>query len=204
MNPTGIPRIMCVIAAVLCAALFCGCASNSGADSTAPGASADVPTGVSAFELPTPADESAREYLGIAESDTFKVTDIQADVLIIEVFNMYCPHCQKEAPNVNLLYDALLKDPDLNKRIKLIGVGVGNTRYEVNLFREKYGVSFPIFPDQDMSIGRTLGVRGTPTFIGIELKPDGTYRDFYFKSGKMGEIDVFIDKMSSMSPPEKE
>ena len=70
--------------------------------------------------------------------------------------------------------------------MKLIGIGTGNTPYEIDLFREKYSVPFPLIPDQDMSIGRTLGVRGTPTFIGIELNADGTQHDFYFKSGDNG------------------
>ncbi len=117
---------------------------------------------------------------------------------------MYCPHCQKDAPTVNKLYEALQKDPDLRGTMKLIGIGIGNTPYEINLYREKYSIVFPLFPDPDMSVGKALGVRGTPTFIGIKANHDGSLEDFYFKTGKMGSIEEFMDNMISRSGADEE
>jgi hypothetical protein len=39
--------------------------------------------------FPVPKDAGHREYLGLPESGNFKVPQIKADVVIIEVFNMY-------------------------------------------------------------------------------------------------------------------
>jgi len=39
--------------------------------------------------LPVPADPADRRYLGLPENGTFKIPDIKAGVVIIEVFNMY-------------------------------------------------------------------------------------------------------------------
>ena len=210
MNVMNCIKKCIVFVSILVPVALSGCApkSSSVTTGTPEGGPADIEMntglGLPAFELAVPSEEASREYLGVSGSETFKITDIEAKVVIIEVFNMYCPHCQKEAPKVNELFEALQNDPDLNSEIKLIGIGVGNTPYEVNLFREKYGISFPLFPDQDMSIGKELGVLGTPTFVGIELKSDGTYRAFYSKSGKMGSGTEFLDKMITMSGPDEE
>lgn len=112
---------------------------------------------------------------------------------------MYCPHCQKEAPHVNELYQTIEGRADLKGKIKLIGIGVANSGYEVNTFKEKYGVPFPLFPDQEMLISKELGVMKTPTFIGVAINKDGTHQDFYFKSGPLGDIDEFITKMLNQS-----
>jgi len=50
----------------------------------------------------------------------------------------------------------------------MIGIGLANSAYEVNLFKEKYKVPFPLFPDKDMAILKKIVVLGTPTFIGSE------------------------------------
>ena len=40
--------------------------------------------------LPVPGDPAQREYLGLAAAEgTFKIPDIQAEVVIIEIFSMY-------------------------------------------------------------------------------------------------------------------
>ena len=39
--------------------------------------------------LPVPADASERLYLGLPESGHFRIPQIKAEVVIIEVFNMY-------------------------------------------------------------------------------------------------------------------
>lgn len=149
-----------------------------------------------AFELPIPDAEEGRTYLGISGSGNFKITEVKTEVLVIEAFSMYCPHCQKEAPHVNELYRTIETRPDLKERIKIIGIGIGNSAYEVNTFREKYEVPFPLFPDQEMSVTKLLGVMKTPTFIGVRIREDGTHQDFYFKSGNLGDIEEFIAKMA--------
>jgi len=142
-----------------------------------------------------PQSEQEKAYLGLSGTGNFKITQIKAEVLVIEAFSMYCPHCQKEAPHVNELYRAIEARGDLKDKIKIIGIGIGNSAYEVQTFKEKYEIPFPLFPDQEMSVARLLGVMRTPTFIGVRIHEDGTHQDFYFKSGPLGDIDEFITKM---------
>jgi thiol-disulfide isomerase/thioredoxin len=156
-----------------------------------------------AFELPVPQNKMQKNYLGLLRNGNFKVTEIKARILIIEVFSMYCPHCQKEAPIVNELYRTIEKKTDVKEKVKIIGIGVGNTPFEVNLFKKKYEVPFPLFSDKDLSVTRLLGAKTTPTFIGIIINEDGTYHNFYFKSGPLGNVPQFIEMMLTLSKIEK-
>ena len=41
------------------------------------------------FTLPVPNSDEHQEYLGLAGKDAFKITEISAEVIIIEIFSMY-------------------------------------------------------------------------------------------------------------------
>lgn len=112
-----------------------------------------------------------RRYLGLTgkAGTSFSVQDIQADILLIELFSMYCPYCQKEAPAVNELYVKMEEVSQNGPVVKIIGLGASNSQFEVDHFRETYGIDFPLFPDRDKSMFRALSGSGTPTFIGCRM-----------------------------------
>jgi len=148
------------------------------------------------FTLPVPADRADRTYLGLSGwGKTFKMADIKANLVLIEILSMYCPFCQKEAPLVNQLYEAIEKDPALKGRIKIIGIGAGNSAYEVEVFRKRYNVPFPVFPDADYDIHKKCGEVRTPFFIAVRLNPDGTQDVTYARLGGFGEIPAFLETL---------
>ncbi len=132
-------------------------------------------------------------------SPNFSLPKPNDGVLIIEIFSMYCPYCQKEAPNVNKLYDKIQASPNLKSRMRLVGIGVGNSAYEVDVFRKKYNINFPLYADGDFKIHKKLGEPRTPYFIGIKINPDGSHRIFYSKLGELGAVDKFLDEMIRLS-----
>ena len=169
---------------------------------TAPGVE-DKSISFEDFKLPIP-EEEAKTYLGISGQGDFNISQIKTQILIIEVFSMYCPHCQKEAPRVNELYKSTQERIDLKDKIKIIGIGATNSAYEVNQFKEKYEIPFPLFPDEDISISKKLNVSATPTFIAVKFLNNGDYEIFYFKSGSIGGVQQFLQKLLELSELKKE
>lgn len=159
---------------------------------------------VAHIALPVPAEEDARHYLGTAAAGTFEIAELKTDVVIIEIFSMYCPHCQREAPVVNELYQAIQSRADLKERVKMIGIGAGNSEYEVDVFRKKYAVAFPLIPDKKNTVAGALKVNRTPTFIGVKVKEGGEPEQFYCRSGPLGKVPEFLADMVKLSGLEKE
>ncbi len=72
------------------------------------------------MNLPTPKNPDERNYLGLSGSGLFKIPQIKAKAVIVEIFSMYCPYCQKDAPGVNELYRLIENNADIKNKIKLI------------------------------------------------------------------------------------
>lgn len=117
--------------------------------------------------LPVPESMVQADYLGLdSEKQQFEVSDISADLVLIEIFSMYCPICQAEASEVNRLF-SLIREQGLEDRIKIIGIAPGNSAFEVGVFQKEYEIEFPLFPDPDYEWHDILGKVGTPYFITV-------------------------------------
>jgi len=145
-----------------------------------------------------PHDASQVEYLGLAGTGAFRLNQVKAALLIVEVFSMYCPYCLAEAPNINKLYDLIESNPQLKGRIKLVGVGAGNTPYEVDIFRKKFNIPFPLFPDDNFAIQKSSGGRPfrTPTFIVLRKQDPTHYKLIEVHQGRIDKIEEFFNRVS--------
>ena len=151
------------------------------------------------IRLPIPKDTGEKSYLGISGEGYFNIPQIETTIVIIEIFSLYCPVCQTSAPEVNALYQMIEQVPDLKERIKMIGIGAGNSVLEVNTFKEKNKVPFPLFPDQDFKIHKDLGEVRTPYFIVVKIKKDRTLEVVYSEEGAFGEAEVFLQQILKAS-----
>ena len=183
--------------------LIIGCTSPTGPVSAPPAGSSSLDPG-SGLMLPALSDQDQRTYLGIDAPGEFPLADIRAELVVIEVFSMYCPHCQQEAPNVNRLYQRIAADPSLDGRIKIIGIGAGNTNYEVDAFRKRFNIRFPLFPDRSRQLARQLGVRVTPTFVAFTYTSDGTLHRILEVPGPLGNVEDFLARLLERANVEKE
>ena len=147
-----------------------------------------------------PEDAAMRSYLGIKEkSGQIPLENIKADILIIEIFSMYCPHCQKHAPVANKFYQAIESNKELRDKIRVIGIGVGNSPYEVSIFREKYAPPFPLFDDRNSAVVNAFGGILTPHYFGLKMNKDSTFEVFYSKSGGYTDAGEFLDMIVKLS-----
>jgi peroxiredoxin len=189
-NEKKIPMTMAILA--LCLALL----PSLGFGRNLPPVQGDV---LPEINLLVPEDAAHRNYLGLKGGEFFKIPQIKAKVVIIEIFSMYCPYCQREAPEINRLYSIIEGNPDLRDKIKLIGIGAGNSSFEVGVFKKKYNVPFPLISDEDFSIHKCVGEVRTPYFLGVRINDDGTHRVFFSKLGGFKGAEPFLDLMLKLS-----
>jgi peroxiredoxin len=148
------------------------------------------------IRLDAPETTDTRAYLGLTEGGSFDPTTIAGQLLIIEIFSMYCPHCQREAPAVNRLYQAIEASETLRGRVKMIGIGVGNSAYEVDHFRKHYQVAFPLFPDEDFVVHKSVGEVRTPFFIISDIGSKDRGRVLWTGAGQMDKVETVINRLN--------
>jgi thiol-disulfide isomerase/thioredoxin len=154
------------------------------------------------LHLPLPQRVEERNYLKV-ENGPFTLSQVRSKIIIVEIFSMYCPHCQREAPNVNRLYEAIQADPKMASKIRLIGIGAGNSIFEVDAFRNLYHIEFPLIPDPNLVVHKKLGGVGTPYFFVLKHGPGGTLKVLYSRVGTFGEPQDFLKLIASRAEGQK-
>lgn len=152
-----------------------------------------------AISLPIPKSPVEKSYLGLSGSGSFQIPQIKAKVIIIEIFSMYCPHCQKDAPGMNELYYLIENHQDYKNKIKLMGIGVGNSPFEVEIFKKNYAIPFPLFSDKDFTLHKAFGEVRTPYFIVIKNHEEGTHQIVHTQLGNYPGAEVFLETVLKAS-----
>lgn len=156
------------------------------------------------FSLPAPENDVHKKYLGLSDDTRFFIGQIKAEFVIIEIFSMYCPVCQREAEDVNTMFRLIQSNPALKEKVKLIGIGAGNSPFEVTFFKEKYAIDFPLFSDPDFSIHKRIGEVRTPHFFGLRLQGNNQFTIFYSQAGEISDPDLFLQTLLKPSGIKKQ
>ena len=140
-----------------------------------------------------PKTDQEKRYLGLSGTEKFTLPRIKARVIVVELFSMYCPICQAEAENVNELHRLIEADAALKGKVKLLGVGAGNTPFEVNVFREKYGVPFAVVPDDGFLFRKaSSGALRTPTFVVLRIDRRKGLTVVETHIGRLGDVKQYL------------
>ncbi len=125
------------------------------------------------LSLPAIASTIDRSYLGLADEADFTPSQIKAELLLVELLNVHCGHCQMQTPSYNELFKMIEANPETRGRIKLLGIALGNLPEEVKAFRGRYPVPFPVLADPRFTTYRALGARSTPFSIYVRQNRSG-------------------------------
>jgi peroxiredoxin len=155
--------------------------------------------GLPVINLPVPKNPDERNYLGLSGSGFFKIPQMKAKAVIVEIFSMYCPYCQKDAPGVNELYRLIENNSNIKNKIKLIGIGAGNSPYEVEVFKKTYDVPFPLFSDKDFAIHQACGEVRTPYYMVVKMNEDGTHQIVHTQLGDYPGAEKFLELVLDVS-----
>ena len=147
------------------------------------------------ISLPVPKDSDEKSYLGLSGEGLFKIPQIKAEGVLIQIFNTYCPICQSTASALEELYRQIENNPDLKDKIKLIAIGVGNNALEAEVFKQTYHVPFPIFSDENYEIHQALGEVRAPFFIALKINRDGHQEIVHTHLGGLTDARGFLDLM---------
>jgi hypothetical protein len=81
----------------------------------------------------------------------------------------------------------------------MIGIGAGDSRYEVDVFKKTFSTPFPLFPDNDFTIHKALGDLRSPYFIAIKINKDGTHEVVHSELDSFEEARAFLELIITAS-----
>jgi hypothetical protein len=108
---------------------------------------------------------------------------VEAELLFIEFFNKYCTSCQHQARVNNGIYKHINSDNALKNRVKFIGIGVGNSKSELDSFKVDKAIPFPLIPDPEFIGYEKIGDPGGTPYMLLVKKTDS---NFFVFSSHMG------------------
>ena len=126
------------------------------------------------FAKPLTDDEA--KYLGV--TGEFTIKDVKSPYILIEQFNTMCPHCMKQAPVLNQIYELVQNDPALKDKIKFMSVSQGNDEMQVKAWKVIQKVPFAVIQDPNSTLGKALNFSPYPVSMLVD------------KSGKIVWVEI--------------
>lgn len=68
---------------------------------------------------------------------------------VIKYLNTNCIYCIKLLPIFNEIFQSIKRDSNLRENIRIIGISARDTLTEVEEFKKKYPIHYPVVSDTD-------------------------------------------------------
>ena len=139
------------------------------------------------LRLPAPLDPAGKKNLGLGNPVTeFGISDLKAELILMEVIGVYCPQCFKQAPEFNKLYERLNKGK-MKGRVAMFALAAGGTDPEIEELIQSGQYAFPVVADMKYEAHKLLGEPKPP--FTVLCRPDGSV--LYTHLGIITDIDTF-------------
>jgi len=110
---------------------------------------------------------------------------------VVSFWASWCGPCRKEMPLLNEAYGKRAGD------LPMVGVTFQDPESESKQFVSKYGIDFPIAPDDGYRIAKAFGVINVPTtfFVGA----DGKVVERVAGEGKVKDLEAALQRLTATS-----
>jgi hypothetical protein len=95
------------------------------------------------------------------KGQSFRLADLKARLVWLEVIGIYCTRCYEQAPKINRLHKSLAK-AGLGQQVKMLAMAAGGTVIECEHVRKNKQYLYPVVPDEDFALHKLLGEPRTP------------------------------------------
>ena len=143
------------------------------------------------FTLPPPDSVQTQAYLGLEAMKQFKVSDIKAKIVVIEVMSGFCSACQANAPVLNDIYKTIQADSGLAD-VKVIAIAIADDKAGVETFKKQFNAIFPILLDENREIMRSKSIKATPITIVVSTEDA---RVLFSQPGVIPDADGFVKQV---------
>jgi len=135
-------------------------------------------------------------YLGLAEgAQSFRLSQIKAEALLVHIYSMYCPRCQAEALAVNRVFERLAGSPQ-GQKFKFASIAAGNSPFEVEVFRKKFQSPMPLIADPDYALHKAFMAVGTPSYFVLKRAPGGKgFTVLFALEGQFEDENAFFEQV---------
>lgn len=140
------------------------------------------------LEFPAPMTPEDAKYLGVPADKPFKLSQVGAPYVLVEVFATSCSHCYTHAPHMNALYNLINKDSKTAGKVKVIGLASGDNPGNVTTWKKTLKVPFPLLADTDNKTTGKINIMGTPTNILM----DKSGNVLFAKPGAFPDAEAFL------------
>jgi peroxiredoxin len=88
---------------------------------------------------------------------------LRGEVVLVNFWATWCKPCEDEMPAMQRLYETLAPEG-----FEMVAISVDESAEDVEAFRERLGVGFPILLDPDQSVSRRYQTTGFPESLLVD------------------------------------
>lgn len=107
--------------------------------------------------------EAPEFALQTVDGGTFRLSDHQGDVVLLNFWATWCGPCRVEMPALQQQYERRS-----SAGFVVAGVNAGESRQDVMSFGRELGLTFPLLLDPDEEVQRLYQIRAYPTSILVD------------------------------------